>query len=235
MTDVIFELSADLRSDKGKGASRRLRRKAGLVPAIIYGAGKEPTSISIPHNKVIRALEDEAFYSHILTLNIGDKKEKVVLKDIQRHPFKKQILHMDFLRIKADEKIHMQVPIHFIGEDVAPGVKTSGGIISHQMTDVEIVCLPANLPEFLEADLSNLELNESLHLTDIKLPEGVEIVALIQGDEHDQSIANIHKPRAAKLEEPETEKAESTEGAEGEAKTEDAKDVEGTEKSEKKK
>lgn len=196
MAKVVFELEAKKRTQVGKGASRRLRREEDHVPAILYGAGKENMPITLQHKKVLKALENEAFYSHILTLVFGDEKEQVVLKDMQRHPYKKQIIHMDFQRIKADEKLHMHIPVHFIGDLMAAGVK-QGGVFTKHVTEVEVRCFPADLPEYLEVDVSQLELNQILHLSDIPLPKGVEIVALLHGDKtSDVAIANIHEPRA---------------------------------------
>lgn len=188
-----FELSAKTRTEQGKGASRRLRRLADLTPAIVYGAGKDPISITLPHKDIVKALKDESFYTQILNLNIDGKAEKVVVKDIQRHPFKPLIMHMDFLRIKAGEKITMQVPLHFIGEDVAPGVKQGGGIFSHLVTEVEVICLPKDLPEFIEVDVSNLELDQLLHLSNIKANDAITFNALAH--DNDLAIVSIHKPR----------------------------------------
>jgi len=217
-----FDLIADYREDKGKGASRRLRHQ-GKVPAIIYGAGRPPRALSFDQNKVLQQLEHESFYSSVLNIKVGNKSQAAIVKDIQRHPAKRQVLHMDFQRIVADEEIRMNVPIHFVGEDVAPGVKQAGGSVSHLMSDVEIVCLPKDLPEYLEIDISGLELDEMLHLSDIKLPQGVEIPELAQGPEHDHAIVSIHVIKAAPIEEPVGEEAvEGEEGAaaEGEAATE---------------
>lgn len=207
-----FDLIAENREDMGKGASRRLRRK-GLVPAIIYGAGRPPRALAFDHNKVIKQLESESFYSSVLNIKVGDKSQAAILKDLQRHPAKRQILHMDFQRIVEDEAIRMNVPIHFLGEDVAPGVKQGGGKVSHLMTDVEVTCLPKDLPEFLEVDVSALELDAMLHLSDIKLPSGVEIPELAQGAEHDQAIVAIHVIKAAPVEEAAPEEAAEPEEA----------------------
>ncbi len=207
-----FDLIAENREDTGKGASRRLRRQ-GLVPAIIYGAGRPPRALAFDHNKVIKQLESESFYSSVLNIKVGDKSQAAILKDLQRHPAKRQILHMDFQRIVEDEAIRMNVPIHFLGEDMAPGVKQGGGKVSHLMTDVEVTCLPKDLPEFLEVDVSELELDGMLHLSDIKLPSGVEIPELAQGPEHDQAIVSIHVIKAAPVEEAAPEEAEAPEEA----------------------
>ncbi|MEO7557681.1 MAG: 50S ribosomal protein L25/general stress protein Ctc [Gammaproteobacteria bacterium] len=189
-----FELIAEQRNDMGKGASRRLRR-ANKIPGVIYGAGKPAQSLTLDHNAVSRHLEHEAFYSHILNVKIDGQEEKVVLRDLQRHPSKPRILHLDLQRVSATEKLRMRVPLHFIGEDIAPGVKTSGGIVSHLLSDAEVLCLAADLPEFIEVDLSELKLGDAVHLSDIKLPAGVEFVALAH--DNDQSVATIHLPRAA--------------------------------------
>ncbi len=203
-----ISLNAQSRSDMGKGASRRLRRQE-QVPAIIYGAEKEPKTIMLAHNEVKKAMENEEFYSQILDLNIDGKKEQAVLKDVQRHPYKPIINHMDFLRIKANEKVNMPISLHFLNEDVAIGVKQQGGVVSHTMSEVEVRCLPADLPKFIEVDVANLELDHSLHLSELKLPKGVELVALAHGD---QAVVAVHKTRAATEDEAPTE--ETAEAAE---------------------
>jgi len=224
----IFELSAEARSDIGKGASRRLRRKANLIPAIIYGAGIDPVMISLAHNKIIHALENEAFYSHVLIIDLGGKKEQVILKALQRHPFKQQILHMDFLRIKADEEIIMNIPLHFTNEDICVGVKIEGGAISHNLNEVNISCLPANLPEFLDVDMAECKLNDTIHLSSLQLPQGVTLTANLEEEGSDLPIARVIIPRVAEeIEEtaPEESETEVTtevkpeeEGKEGEGK-----------------
>ena len=191
---VSFELAADVRSDLGKGASRRLRH-TNKVPAVLYGAHKEPAYLLLNHDDVVKRLEHESFYSHILTLKVNGKSERAVLKDLQRHPSKPRVMHMDFQRVSETEKLRMHVPLHFINADTAPGVKQSGGIVSHVLIDVEIVCLPKDLPEFVEVDLAHLELGHAVHLSDLKLPAGIQLTALLHGD--DQPVASIHLPRAA--------------------------------------
>ena len=186
---AIFELIAEMRKDVKKGASRRLRRM-GLVPAIVYGADKEPMCIKISHNLILQALQHEAFYSHILTLNVDNKKESVVLKAVQRHPYRQQILHIDFLRIKANEKLTMNIPIHLLGAEDAPGVK-DGGTVLRYLKEVEIECFPADLPEFIEVDLSNVELNQTIHLSDLTLPPKVELTADIEDEEQNEPIVSI--------------------------------------------
>ena len=213
-----FDLIAELREDQGKGASRRLRHQ-GKVPAIIYGAGRKPRSLMFDQNKVLLQLENESFYSSVLNIKVGDKSQAAILKDLQRHPSKPIIMHMDFQRIVDDVEIRMNIPLHFIGEEIAPGVKQGGGSVSRLMNDVEVECLPKYLPEYLEVDISALELDAMLHLSDIKLPDGVEIPELAQGEEHDQAIVSIHIIKAAPIEDDEAEAdAEAGEaGEEGEA------------------
>jgi len=208
---MSFEVNAEVRTETGKGAIRRLRR-ADKVPGIVYGIGKEPVSLTMAQNKLRHAMEHEAFFSSILSLNIDGNKEQVVLKAVQRHAYKPKIEHLDFLRIDPKAKITMHIPLHFIGGDIAPGVKTEGGIVSHMMSDLEIKCLPADLPNNIEVDISGLELNQTLHLLDLKLPEGVEIVTLLQDPENNQPVVNVHMPRVIK--EPVEEVEEAAEGAE---------------------
>ena len=185
-----FDLIAELREDQGKGASRRLRHK-GKVPAIIYGGGRKPRSLTFDHNKVIRQLQNESFYSSILNIQVNEKSQAAIVKDIQRHPSKPQVLHMDFQRIVEDQKIRMNVPIHYLNADIAVGVKQEGGSVSRLITDVEVTCLPRDLPEYFEVDIENLNLNEMLYIADIPLPEGVEIPALAQGPEENKPIVSI--------------------------------------------
>jgi len=196
MSNIDFNLSAELRSDMGKGASRRLRRE-GKVPAVIYGAEKEATSVTLDHNDLSKHLQHEAFYSHILTITVDGKAEKAVLKDLQRHPVRPVILHADFQRVSEKDKIRMHVPLHFKGEDVAPGVKVGSGAVTHNITQVEVSCLAKDLPEFIEVDISGLELDQVLHLSDLVLPKGVELVELTHGTSHDQPVVGIHKTRGS--------------------------------------
>jgi len=209
-----FDLIADYREDQGKGASRRLRLQ-GKVPAIIYGAGRPARSLSFDHNKVLKQLESESFYSSVLNIKVGDKSQAAILKDLQRHPAKHQIMHIDLQRIVEDEEIKMNVPLHFLNEEEAVGVRDGGGKVAHLRTDVEVVCLPKYLPEYLEIDVADLELDAMLHLSDLTLPEGVRIPELEQGPEHDHAIVSIHIIKAAPIEEEEVE-GEGEELAEGE-------------------
>jgi large subunit ribosomal protein L25 len=196
---VSFEFEAQARIASGKPAARRLRLE-DKVPAIVYGAGKEPMPISLSHNKVIKALEHEAIYSHILTLSIDKNPEKVVLKALMRHPTKPKIMHMDFLRINTKEKIHMRVPLHFLGEAKAPGLK-DGGVLSKLMTHLEVTCLPLDLPEYIEVDISELNIGDSVHLTKITMPKNVALTHAIVDEEHDQIVVSIHQPREEEPEE----------------------------------
>jgi large subunit ribosomal protein L25 len=175
-----FELSAEARDVKGKGASRRLRR-VGKVPAVMYGAGKDAVMLSLDHNTLYHQVKNEAFYSSILTVKVGADQEQAVLRDIQMHPFKPRIAHIDLQRISATEKLHMRVPLHFLNQESAPGVKQQGGIVNHLMSEVDITCLPKDLPEFLTIDLGEMNLNDSVHLSEIKLPEGVTITSFAHG------------------------------------------------------
>ena len=195
-----FDLIAEIREDRGKGASRRLRHQ-GLVPAIIYGAGRPARALTFKHSKVIRQLENESFYSSILNIQVNEKSQAAILKDIQRHPSKPLIMHMDFQRIVEDERIRMNVPIHYTNADEAVGVKEEGGSVSQLITDIEIICLPKDLPEYFEVDIQNLALNEMLHISDIKLPEGVEIPVLAQGLEQDRPIVSIQFIKEVVIEE----------------------------------
>lgn len=195
-----FSLNVQARDQQGKGASRRLRH-ANLVPAVIYGGNKPAQSIAIKINELVKALENEAFYSHVLTLNGPEGSQQAVMKALQRHPAKGVPMHVDFYRVEAGQEITMRVPLHFVNQDTSTGVKQQGGIFSALATDVEVRTLPANLPEFIEVDVSALELGQTLHLSDLKLPAGVVSTELALGDEHNQAIANIHHPEPVEPEE----------------------------------
>ena len=212
-----FLLHAESRSDMGKGASRRLRRLQSRVPGIIYGGSKEPAMVSLELRELNKALENEAFYSHILTLDVDGKKQQVVIRDLQRHPAKGTPMHADFLRVDKTHKITMQVPLHFINEETSIGVKKQGGKIIHNASEVEVSCLPQDLPEFIEVDMANVELEQILHLSDLKVPKGVEIVALTHGEEHDQPIVAIHAPKGGSDEEEDEAGADEAEGGEEKA------------------
>lgn len=195
-----FELVADSRpSEQGKGASRRLRR-SGKVPAILYGGHLEPKQLILDHQNLLTLLVNEKFFSTILSLKVDGQAQAAILKDVQRHPAKNQVLHMDLQRVLENEKIRMTIPLHFKGAAASPGVKTQGGIVSHLLNDVEVLCLPKDLPEFLELDLSAMEISQIRRLSDIPLPSGVEIVALAHG--RDEAVVSIHHPRAEEAETP---------------------------------
>ena len=211
MSDKI-ELTAEPRSDMGKGASRRLR-KSGLVPAIIYGGDAEPTAITLAHNEFIHQLENESIYTQVLSVKVGKSKNDVILRDLQRHPYKHMIMHADFQRIDKKKALHVAVPLHFINEEICHGVKQEGGLLNHLVTEVEISALPKDLPEYLELDVAELKLGESLHLSDISCPKGVEIVALTHGEDHDTGVAAVSKTRESTVDEP-IEEAGAEEGGE---------------------
>lgn len=205
------KLDATTRSDFGKGASRRLRRE-DLIPAIIYGGGADPVAVTVEHRVVKKHLNNDAFYSAILELAVDGKKEKAILRDMQHHPFKPIVLHLDFLRVRSDTEIHVHVPLHFIGEEVCVGVK-AGGSLSRIDVDIEVACLPKDLPEFIEVDVSELELGSSIHMSEVKLPEGVRSIALSHGDDHDRAIVSVHVTRGGVEEEEETDTAADDEAA----------------------
>jgi len=202
-----FTLAAELRTDEGKGASRRLRRANG-VPAVVYGgkAGgndRKPVSITLKANELNKALENEAFYSSVITLTVDGKEEQVVLKDLQRHPAKALIWHADFLRVNKNTKIKAHVPLHFLNEESCKGVKIGGGKIMHQLTSLDIICSAGDLPEFIEIDVAALEVGGVIHLSDLKLPKGVESLALSHGPEHDTSVVSVIEPKGSKEDEAE--------------------------------
>ncbi len=203
MSTTDFSLNVQARDLQGKGASRRLRH-SNLVPGVIYGGAAAAQSISIRLNELVKALESEAFYSHVLTLNVDGKAEQVVLKALQRHPAKNTPMHADFYRIDKTHEITMRVPLHFTNQETAVGVKQQGGQLSITVNDVEVRTLAANLPEFIEVDLSDVKLDQVLHLSDIKLPKGVKLTQLSHGaDSHDLPIASIHLAKGQKADDAE--------------------------------
>lgn len=201
---ISFELDAEFREDQGKGASRRLRH-LGKVPAILYGGKRDARALLVNHTKLAQLMDDERFYSTILALKVGSQQQAAVLKDVQRHPFKNQIMHIDFQRVLEDEKIKMRVPLHFKGGAESKGVKEQGGVLGHVRNDVEVACLPKDLPEFVEVDVSGLEINQVIKLSDLKLPAGVEIVDLLA--KRDGPVASIHMPRVEEEEAPVVDEA----------------------------
>jgi large subunit ribosomal protein L25 len=195
-----YSINAEPRSVTGKGASRRLRH-AGKVPGIMYGAGKEPTQVAFSHLELLVKLANEKFFTKILKVTLGNGEESAVIKDLQRHPYKPIIMHMDLLRVSATEKLRMHIPLHFTNADIAVGVK-AGGQVNHNIVEIEVQCLPKDLPEFIEVDLSNLGLNQVMHFSDLQMPAGVEIVEMLHGKKHDQPVVSIHMPRAEEEEKP---------------------------------
>lgn len=228
-----FVINAKIREGQGKGASRRLRRE-GFVPGILYGGRGEPVRFAVSANELNSSLEHEAFYSHILTLELDGREEQVILKDLQRHPAKPSIWHLDLQRVVASEKIHVNVPLHYLGAELSPGVKEHDGVIDHHRNEVEIVCLPRDLPEYIEVDISAMDLNDALRLSDLKLPAGVESVDLMH--EHDYALVSVHVPRVAT--EAEAEEAEAAEqageqaGEQIEAETDEGEEAQGDEEQE---
>ncbi|GGA78820.1 50S ribosomal protein L25 [Neiella marina] len=205
MSDQIT-LDAVVRTDLGKGASRRLRH-ADKVPAILYGAEQEPTALTLEHSKVLKAQEAESFYSSVINLNIDGTAVQAIVKDMQRHPFKPKVTHLDFLRVDATHALVTTVPVHFLNEETAAAVK-NGGIVNHLANEIAISCLPANLPEFIEVDLADVEIGQTIHLSEIKLPEGVESVELAKGESHDLAVVSISAAKGGAAEEAEGEAAE---------------------------
>ena len=207
-----IELNCSVRDDLGKGASRRLRRLNDSIPAILYGGKKDPLSLTIAHKDIAKATENEAFFSQIISLNVDSKKEKAVIKALQRHPAKPFILHADFLRVSDKQAITVRVPIHFLNEEKCVGVKIGGGNILKTLNEIEISCLPKDLPEYLEVDMVEVELGASVHISDITLPEGVTSIALSVGEENDLAVASVQAPRG--VAEDEGDAAESASGEE---------------------
>jgi len=207
---IGFEITAEPRNDQGKGASRRLRH-AGKVPAVIYGGHADARSVSLEHHRLLQLVDNEKFYSSIISVSVGGEKQTAIVKDVQMHPARPAVLHVDLQRVSENEKIRLHLPIHFKGEAASPGVKTQGGVVSHMMADVEISCLPKDLPEFLEVDMSAMNLNDTIHLGDIALPPGVTIAALAHG--RNPPVVSIHAPRAAEPEPTAEVEAVAAEGA----------------------
>ncbi|WP_148254603.1 50S ribosomal protein L25/general stress protein Ctc [Aidingimonas lacisalsi] len=189
-----YTLTGNVRHDLGKGASRRLRRANLQVPAIVYGGEKAPHAIAIDKTVFYKAIEEEAFFSSLITLDIEGKKEQVVVRDLQRHPYKQLVTHADFLRIDASQELTMHVPLHVVGEENCQGIKEQDGLLHILATDVEVSCLPKDLPEYLEVDISELGLGDTLHISDLKLPAGVSSVALSHGEDHDAGVVSITHP-----------------------------------------
>ncbi len=209
---ISFELDAEFRDDQGKGASRRLRH-LGKVPAILYGGKRDARALVVDQTRLAQLMDNERFYSTIVALKVGDQKQAAVLKDVQRHPYKNQVVHIDFQRVLEDEKIRMRVPLHFKGGAESVGVKNQGGVLSHVRNDVEVLCLPKDLPEFVEVDVSALEINQVIKLSGLTLPAGVELADLLAG--RDAPVASIHMPRVEEEETPVVDEAAAAAAAAG--------------------
>lgn len=195
-----FVLNAVVRGDVGKGASRRLRNDE-LVPAIVYGGTQQPRNVSLSHRELVKALENEAFFSHLITLKLESGAEEVILKDLQRHPARPRILHADFQRVSRDRKLHVHIPLHFINQEKCHGVKNQGGVIQHNANEVHVTCLPQDLPEYIEVDMTAYHVGQAVHLSELKLPAGVESVELSHGPEHDIPVATVLAPKGGAVEE----------------------------------
>ena len=217
MSDTI-ELTAEIRTTVGKGASRRLRRLEDKVPAIIYGGSADAQMLTLSVNELGKAMQLEAFYSQILNVTIGGKTEQAVVRDLQRNPANERVQHIDFQRVSADREINVNVPLHFVNEEQCAGVKLGGGMIQKQATDIEVQCLPKDLPEYLEVDMLAVELGQIVHLSDITLPDGVISTALEIGEDHDLAIASVIAPRGTKEADEDIEETEGDEvGGDGDA------------------
>lgn len=210
MSDRIA-LTAEIRTVKGKGASRRLRRDADLVPVVMYGAGQDAVSLSITHKDLHRACESEAFFSQIVDIKTGSDVTPAIIRDLQRHPAKNRILHADFFRVSMDQEITVEIPLHFLNEERCVGVRQHAGTISHNLSSVEIACLPGDLPEYIEVDVENLNIGDNVHLSQLTLPAGVSLTALTAEDPQDDIVVSVHEQRA-ELEEEEVVAAPEAEG-----------------------
>lgn len=208
-----FEVIAEIREDMGKGSSRRLRRLADKIPAIIYGGKKDAQPLTIIRKDLEKSLENEAFFSHVLAVNVGGDVQKAILKDLQRHPARNSVMHADFLRVDDKVAIKVHIPIHFLNEEDCEGVKMQGGMIQHQATDVEVQCLPGDIPEYIEVDMLKVETGQIIHLSEISLPAGVTSVALALGEDHDLAIASVVAPKGTSEDEDEAAAADADEDA----------------------
>ena len=222
------------RTVQGSSENKRLRREEDLVPAVVYGGNKEPKMISITDKVLRKASEEESFFSQIINLKLNGSSERVVLKELQRHPYRPFFIHVDFLRIREDVKLSMHIPIHYINSETCVGVKQQGGVLSYDLTELDVSCLPKDLPAFIEVDLAELELNQILHISEVQLPEGVEALALVQDKEgdHDLPVVRVIEPRIAEEEEEELEAAEGEEDEEAAADEESKEETEGDSKDE---
>ena len=219
-----FIVEAEVRTGSGTAASRRARRN-GQVPVVVYGGGEDEQYLLVDHNKIMLQLAVESFHSALVQLQVGEEDlQRAILRDVQMHPFKAQVLHLDFQRVSRTDTITMTVPFHFVGEEEAPGVKSDDGIMSHSMTSVDITCLGSDLPEYIEVDMATAEIGDVFHISDIILPAGVESIELSHGEEHDLAIANVAQPKGGSEEEDEAAEAAERLEAAGGAPAEDGKD-----------
>lgn len=205
---------ADFRADLGKAATRRLRRFTGKVPGILYGGDRDPQPLSLEQRDLARFMQDEAFFSQVLELKVGDVGQQAVLRDLQRHPANDKVIHVDFMRVRDDAPISIRVPLRFLGEDHCGGVRQGGGSLSHNLIEVEISSLPADLPEYIEVDVTGLDVGDSVHLSDITLPPGVTLVVLGQGQDHDLPVVSVIPPRGGSGDEEKMEEVEEEPSAE---------------------
>ena len=219
-----YSLEAEMREDSGKGASRRLRR-VNKIPAVLYGAGRPAWSLTLKENQLMRNLQEESFYAAIIELTLEGKQQKVFLRDLQRHPAKPFVLHVDLQRVRDDVEMTVVLPLHYLNEETAHGVKLEGGQIMRNAVDIEITCLPGVLPEFIEVDLADLKLGDSLHLSSINLPEGVISTQLAYGEDHDQPIVSIVSPKAEEVIEDVAPEAPETEGDDAKSSDDKADDA----------
>jgi len=217
-------LDAEPREDLGKSASRRHRRLEKLVPAIIYGGKKDPQPLTVIEKDFEKALQNEAFFSQVIEIKVDGASEKAVLKDLQRHPAKNRIIHADFLRIDDKVQIKMNIPIHFMNEEKCYGVKMEGGLVQHQATDIEVQCLPGDIPEFISVDMEDVKIGEIVHLSDISLPEGVVSVALALGEDYDLAVASVIAPKGAAIDEDDGEIDETSDSTAEEGTEEEEKE-----------
>lgn len=206
-----IELNASLRTDLGTGASRRLRRSGERLPGVIYGGENAPQPVTLSANELTKAMQQEAFLSQIVNVKVDGTEQQALVRSLQLHPVNEKVLHVDFLRVEADRPIQTNVPLHFVNESKCVGVRTGGGSIAHNLVDVEVSCLPNDLPEFIEVDLAALEVGQALHLSDLNLPEGVTLVALGYGEDHDIPVVSVQPPRGGTAQAEEEEEAAAAE------------------------
>lgn len=210
----ILTLDASQREEVGSSTARRLRRGEDRVPGVVYGGGEEPTHFTIDYRRVAKVIEDEAFFSQVLSLSLGDHSEQVVLRELQRHPATERVIHIDFLRVREDRELQVMIPFHFLNEEDCIGVKLNGGMVSKNLTEAQVSCLPRDIPEFVEIDLEALDIGDAVHLSDIELPDGVAFVLLSHGDGRDDQVVNVHMPRGMSLDEDEEELVDTEEDQE---------------------